>query len=231
MRRQRPTRTTVPRVRACPYRSLVSSTLQRSVHAIADAYAGQSSASAMITPAPMPRALRARQATSEVPGAPNSTDEDDDICEPYTIKQGPSTWEFHLTDPTPGVWTLDYSCNWEGAMTAADMTCTVTLDGSWAEVTEPITSASVVPSGEFASIEGAIKTVAIVQASQTPLSSGASPSASGSSASGSRASGSGASGSAAPTPSTGFAPGRPLPTGAMALVGGAAGVFAAALAL
>jgi hypothetical protein len=180
----------------------------------------------MITPAPMPRALRARQATSEVPGAPNSTDEDDDICEPYTIKQGPSTWEFHLTDPTPGVWTLDYSCNWEGAMTAADMTCTVTLDGSWAEVTEPITSASVVPSGEFASIEGAI-----VQASQTPLSSGASLSASGSNASGSRASGSGASGSAAPTPSTGFVPGRPLPTGAMALVGGAAGVFAAALAL
>jgi hypothetical protein len=116
-------------------------------------------------------------------------------------------------------------------MTAADMTCRVTLDGSWAEVTEPITSASVVPSGEFASIEGAIKTVAIVQASQTPLSSGASPSASGSSASGSRASGSRASGSAAPTPSTGFAPGRPLPTGAMALVGGAAGVFAAALAL
>jgi len=187
------------------------------------------SASAQVTPAPTPRALRARQTVSDSPDS-----DDASLCEPYTIKQGASTWEMHLTDPSPGVWTVDMNCSWKGTMTAADFTCTATVDGNYVEKTDRGTTTTTMPSGSVSEF-GAINTVTVLgasgaAASGTPLSSGASPSASGSNASGSGAARSG-SGTASPTPSTGFAPTRPLPTGAMALVGGAAGVFAAALAL
>jgi hypothetical protein len=207
--------------------------------------------SALPTPAPTARALLKRQALSDDPN-----DEGPSLCEPYTIKQGASTWEMHLTDPSPGLWTVNMNCNWQGAMTAADFTCTATVDGSYVDATDRTVDTTVMSSASVSEYE-AINTVAIVDASQTPLSSGATPTASrsgasgsgpvasgsgpvasgsGPVASGSGASRSGASGSpsgaaATPSPSTGFAPAGPLPTGAMALVGGAVGVFAAALAL
>jgi hypothetical protein len=174
----------------------------------------------MITPAPKHRAMFARQAMSSSP----ETDAGDvSICEPYTIKQGASTWEMHLTDPSPGVWTADMNCNWSGAMTAAALTCTAVVDGSYVAAEEHPTSTYVISEDTVSSF-AAMATVAVVDVSGKPLSSF--PTASGSAASGSSASVS-RSGAAANSPSTGFAPAGPLPTGAMALVGGAAGVFAA----
>jgi hypothetical protein len=205
----------VPREEACPKRRCVSSTLQRSALAMANAYTenGEESASAMITPAPKPRAMFARQAMS------NSPETDDaSFCEPYTIKQGASTWEMHLTDPSPGVWTADMSCNWSGAMTAAALTCTAVLDGSYYQVSERTTSTYVISEDTVSSF-GAMATVAVVDTSGKPLSSFPTAASSGASVSGS--------GAATHSPSTGIAPAGPLPTGAMALVGGAAGVFAA----
>lgn len=96
------------------------------------------------------------------------------------------------------------------------MTCTAALGGSFVDAEAQGTTTSVIPKDEIASME-AFHAVAIV----TPTGSAA---PSGSARPSQSVSGSGA-------PSTGLAPAGPLPTGAMALVGGAAGVFAAALAL
>lgn len=107
-------------------------------------------------------------------------------------------------------------CKWQGAMTDADMTCTGNIDGDLvADETEVKgkTTTSVIPKAEFASLYS-LHPVAIV--TQT----GSAASGSGSAAPSQTPSGSGA-------PSTGLAPAGPMPTGAMALVGGAAGVFAA----
>ena len=136
------------------------------------------------------------------------------LCEPITIKQGSSSAEIHLEDPTEGVWTADVNCVWEGELTAADLTCTATQSGSFAVLNEfeGVTSDVLRASGVAeASI---VQTVSVVQ----PASNSASPTASGSQS------------GSAPT-ATGAAAGAPLPKGVMAFVGGAAGVFAAALAL
>lgn len=180
---------------------------------------------AMPTPAPTAAARLRRQDES------SSDIEDYTFCETYTLIQGPSTYEMHLTDPLPGAWTLDMACKWQGgAITAADLTCTVTQSGSIRGNGGSGVTTSVVSSSELSDME-AFHTVAIVSASggsSSPTAS-ASQTASGSGAalpSGS-ASGSGAAGSR----STGHAPAAAIPTGAVAFVGGAAGVFAAALAL
>ncbi|KAH7402086.1 hypothetical protein DE146DRAFT_454926 [Phaeosphaeria sp. MPI-PUGE-AT-0046c] len=168
-------------------------------------------ASASITPAPRPRF--ARQVESSARGLSTSSagdSEEGDFCEQYTLKQGASTWSFGFKDPTPGLWTVNLECKWQGAITDADMTCTGGSEGSFVDTAALGTSTSVIPKAEISSME-AIQAVTIITAtgaavpSQTP--------------------------SGTATPSKGLGPAGPLPTGAMALVAGAAGVFAAALAL
>ncbi|KAH7072674.1 hypothetical protein BKA63DRAFT_48477 [Paraphoma chrysanthemicola] len=178
---------------------------------------------AVITPAPSPtpRARLARQLSADEP--------DYSFCEPFTLKQGPSTWEFHLTDPSPGAWTVDMGCNWKAAMTAADLTCTYTQSGYVPSPSVRGVSTSIFSKAEASDME-VFQVVTIVTASGA-----ASPSASRTSGSGtsvpSASRSASASGSAAASQSTGLAPAGPLPTGAVALVGGAVGIFAAALAL
>jgi hypothetical protein len=187
-----------------------------------------------------------------------------DDCVPFLLMQGASTYEFHLTDSLPGAWTANMNCNWKGAITAADITCTETNDGFIVDSTERgVVSTSIILKEEIASWEvlsavtietssgaasaSASRTLSSgfgsASASRTPSSgfdsavaaavSGTAASQSGASASRSAASGASASvsGSAVSAPSSGFAAAGPLPTGAIALVGGAAGIFAAALAL
>lgn len=132
-----------------------------------------------------------------------------------------------MTDPLPGAWTVDLNCKWQGASTDADFTCVATID-RFAVTDKAIrgTTTTTLFKDEFPSMQliGAVAVVTssdAASASQTPSASGTksgAPTASGSK------SGSAAAGA---TPSTGLAPAGPLPTGAMALVGGAAGVFAA----
>lgn len=146
--------------------------------------------------------------------------------------QGPSNYQLHLTDPVPGAWTLDMACSWQGgAITEADLTCTVTQSGSVPGFGATGFTSTIVSQSELFEME-AFQTVAVVSASSGSGSPevSASRTASGlgtASLSGSAtASRSGATASS----STGLAPAGPLPTGALALVG-AAGIFAAALAL
>lgn len=145
------------------------------------------------------------------------------FCEPVTIKQGASSVQIHLEDPTKGAWTADVNCAWKGEAATADLTCTATQSGAFPKLqtiegvkTETI-KASDAAEGKM------VQTVAVVG----PSSNSAAPTATGTGAH--NATSASASGSAAPTGNA--AAGGPLPKGVMAFVGGAAGVFAAALAL
>ncbi len=146
------------------------------------------------------------------------------FCEPFTLKQGSSSLEFHMQDPTEGAWTVDMNCSWQGELTSADVSCTATNSGAYAElasvtgVTSETIKASDALEGEM------LQTVAVVQSASNSASLTASGTQSGSA-------NATASGSGAPASSTGGAAGAPLSKGTMAFVGGAAGVFAAALAL
>jgi hypothetical protein len=185
------------------------------------------SAAAAITPAPRARLARQADAMS------STTDGDDDyeLCEPFTLKQGASTWEIHMTDPLPGAWTVDMNCKWQGAITNADLTCVATADGF--AITDKAlrgTTTTTLSKDELSTMEliGAVAVVTSSGAASASASQTTSGAKSGAPAASASKSSSGAAGAA---PSTGFAPAGPLPTGAMALVGGAAGVFVAALAL
>jgi hypothetical protein len=135
------------------------------------------------------------------------------------------------------------SCDWKGALTAADVTCTQTEDGYVIPALHRgVKSVTTYDKGELASFGAFVAFVVMTSSGSTSASASPTPSsssgsavvtaASGASASRSAASGAASvSGSAAPAPSSGFAAAGPLPTGAMALVGGAVGIFAAALAL
>jgi hypothetical protein len=159
-------------------------------------------------PATTPAARLRRQADN------SSSDLENALCEPYTMKQGSETWEIHMTDPTPGEWTVDASCHWKGEMTTADLTCTLTESGKQANI-DGARSETLKPK-DITNL-GLIQTVSVTSASgSAPASNTASPSPSGSDA---------------PAQSTAMAASGPLPTGAMALVGGAAGIFAAVFAL
>jgi hypothetical protein len=164
--------------------------------------AGTLALTPIASPTPTAPARLRRQASGETPEGL--------LCEPYTIKQGASEWEYHLTDPLPGAWTLDAKCSWKGELTAATLTCTMTQSGEFAEEATGVSVLTLEPS-ELSSM-AAIQTVSVITAS-------------GSSASGS------VSGSGAAAQSTAMAPAGPLPTGAIAFVGGAAGMFAAVFAL
>jgi hypothetical protein len=173
----------------------------------------------MAAPTPTAAALLRRQENGLFGG----------FCEPMTIKQGASSVQIHIEDPTKGVYTADINCAWKGDATAADLTCTATQSGSMANAigTEGVTANTIKASD---AAEGKmVQTVAVVG----PASNSAAPTATGSGAHNATGSGApnatSASGSAAPTGNA--AAGGPLPKGVMVFVGGAAGVFAAALAL
>ncbi|KAF2624326.1 hypothetical protein BU25DRAFT_433562 [Macroventuria anomochaeta] len=136
------------------------------------------------------------------------------FCEPITIKQGSSSVEIHLEDPTKGAWTADMNCAWKGELTSADLTCTATQSGSFAKLNdaEGITS-DVLKASEVAEAS-AIQTVSVVQSASNSASATASGSQSGSA-------NATASGSGAPV-ATGAAAGAPLSKGVMAFVGGVA---------
>lgn len=151
--------------------------------------------------------------------------------------------ELHMEDPSPGVWTADMNCAWKGELTSADLTCTVTNTGSFAKTLEADGITVITLKADEISEASALQTIELVQSTSNTASPTASGSRSGSApsatASGSgasvTASGSGApatsSGSVAPAQATGAAARSFIPGSIMAFAGGAAGVFAAALAL
>jgi len=176
------------------------------------------------TPSPTPAPRMRRQ--------DDDSNEDYSFCELYTILQGPETYEMHLTDPTPGAWTMDMACSWQCAMSTADLTCDVTQSGYVPDQADQVASTSVLSQSEIQEME-AYQVVALVTA--TGASSPGSASATGGPSPTGSASGTGATSpsrsqsGAASTPSTGLAPAGSLPT-AMAMMG-AVGIFAAAVAL
>ncbi|KAF1929851.1 uncharacterized protein M421DRAFT_419618 [Didymella exigua CBS 183.55] len=144
----------------------------------------------------------------------------DGLCEPLTIKQASEYAQIQLKDPSEGAWTAEVNCNWKGALGSADLTCTAVQSGVFASVVGAQgTTSAVLKASEIAEAS-VIQTVEVV----SPASNSANPTASGSQ------SGSTKSTTSAPA-SSGAAAGGPHPISAMAFVGGAAGIFAAALAL
>jgi hypothetical protein len=120
-------------------------------------------------------------------------------------------------DPlTPADWIMDASCNWSGATTTADMTCTIIATGqAWG--TDARSEVSTVKASDVASASLMDEHATIVKTV---------------SAGDRRLTGSGPSSSAtAATQSPGHAASLPLPTGALALAEAAAGLYAVALAL
>lgn len=128
--------------------------------------------------------------------------------------------QYHLQDPLAGAWTADMNCAWKGELTAADLTCTVTQSGTFAEIIEAAGVTSTVIKASEVAEASMLQTAAVVTGAATPTASGSQPAGNGT-----------ASGSAPGATATGAAAGGPVPMGAMAFVGGAAGMFVAALAL
>ncbi|KAF9692309.1 hypothetical protein EKO04_009648 [Ascochyta lentis] len=150
------------------------------------------------------------------------------VCEPVTIKQGSSSVEIHLEDPIKGAWTADANCAWKGELTAADLTCTATQSGAFAKILEAEGVTTMTLKASEVSGASVLQTVSVVQAGSNSASTTVSASQSGAQSGSASPT---ASGSGAPGQATGAAAGAPLSKGVMAFVGGAAGVFAAALAL
>lgn len=130
-------------------------------------------------------------------------------CYNYTLVQGPATNEFHLTIPEASI-TNDYNCDWQGEMTTADITCTVTMKGGTHVVGSNGVQTTVLADTmiEESSLIGQMVVVTVEgngSATDTP---------------------------SAPT-STGLAATRPLPTGfgMAAWAGGSAAVLVAAVVL
>ncbi|KZM25445.1 uncharacterized protein EKO05_0008128 [Ascochyta rabiei] len=146
------------------------------------------------------------------------------ICEPMTLKQGSSSMEIQLEDPINGAWTANANCAWKGELTSADLTCTATQSGAFAKILEAEGVTTVILKASEVADASVLHTVSVVQ----PASNSASATPSGSQSASVNAT---ASGSSAPNQATGAAAGAPLSRSVMAFVGGAAGIFAAALAL
>ncbi|KAF1958083.1 hypothetical protein CC80DRAFT_592530 [Byssothecium circinans] len=149
-------------------------------------------------------------------------------CMPYTIVQGPQTWSAHLSYSDASFkMSIDATATWKGEIAkASDVAGSI----SWGGDLTAFNTQGVV-TGPASKMFPTSYAVAVVSASATPTpsgSSGASPAGSGTS---SRPA---SSPSGATTPavnSSGFAASGPLPTGAAAFVGAAAGILGAALAL
>jgi hypothetical protein len=129
--------------------------------------------------------------------------------------QGPSTYEFHLTFAVPGGSVKDdYNCNWEGEMTKADLTCTVSASGKpWFNGGVETTTLS----RDEVQNNTLIAPITIVTAAGNSAPTGSDGPSGGAPQSTSQ--------------SVGFAPAGPLPTGTLGFLGGAAAVFVAAVAL
>lgn len=147
----------------------------------------------------------------------------DGLCEPLTIKQASESVQVQMKDPSEGAWSAELNCNWKGAVESADLTCTATQSGAIPSQLEVAGTTTVTLKASEMAEASVVQTVEVV----SPASNSAKPTASGTQ---SGSASSTVSGFGAPA-ATGAAAGAPLPMGMMAFVGGAAGVFAAALAL
>lgn len=198
---------------SCPGLTLAGASSIRSIASSARSAAG----TLLLTPIAAPSTTAAARLRRQDGGLL------DGLCEPITIKQASESAQIQMNDPSDGVWSAEINCNWKGAMESADLTCTATQSGSIpSEMGVDGTTTTTLKASEVAK-ESVIQTVEVV----SPASNSANPTASGTQ---SGSTNSTASGSGAPA-ATGAAAGAPLPMGMMAFVGGAAGVFAAALAL
>jgi hypothetical protein len=126
-----------------------------------------------------------------------------------------------MTDPIPGAWTVDSNCSWSGALTTAEITCTATQNGT--ALGNNGVSTAIFPHSSLTDME-ALVTATVIAGSVTENASTPLGTPTGSEAPSGSVSGTG-------PQSTGLAPPGPMPTGVMLVVGGAAGLFAAALAL
>ncbi|KAF1950339.1 hypothetical protein CC80DRAFT_240183 [Byssothecium circinans] len=155
-------------------------------------------------------------------------------CEPYTVIQGPETYQFQMTDPKPGQWVIDQKCNWKGDIQKADLTCSLVQSGAVPksldmEVNEKLT----IPASDLITdLRTPFVAVAVVTGSSATSSGSTLVTASSSPPSASGNTSAGFSGGASSSPAVNnFAAAGSLPIGAMAFFVGAAGVFAVALAL
>jgi hypothetical protein len=178
-------------------------------------------------------------------GVPDSVIEKPDWiqCHDYTLVDGPQTYAFHMEQDG---YTVDMDCKWKGEITSADVTCTMAQDGASNSNFEPSTMTETIPHSEITS-DVMFETYTVVSAT------GGSAKETGGSAKESGTGAAAAKTTAAPTgtgekagaptgdaqtgdaqntdDSPGFAPAGPLSKGFVAVVGGAAALLAAAIAL
>lgn len=141
------------------------------------------------------------------------------VCAPFTMLQGPETWEFHLT--VPGVSTRNGACTWTGVFTEVPITCDADAFGEGYSL--PSGTPTVFSQSElrqFTELRFAVATIVEATPTSTPTST-PTPASAGD------ASGPGETGTKA-TGSQGRAPSASLPTGAMLVIGGAAAIAGAA---
>ncbi|KAL1796028.1 hypothetical protein ACET3X_006252 [Alternaria dauci] len=137
-------------------------------------------------------------------------------CTPFTMLQGPETWEFHLT--APGVQTRNGACTWTGVFSEVPITCDADAFGEGFSL--PSGSPTIFSQSElraWTSLRYAVATIVEATPAPTPTPTPANTD----DASGTEGTGTGSTGS------KGRAPGASLPTGAM-LIGGAAAIGGAA---
>ncbi|KAI4941671.1 hypothetical protein J4E91_010545 [Alternaria rosae] len=136
-----------------------------------------------------------------------------DGCIPFTMLQGPETWEFHMT--ITSAITRNGACTWTGVLTEVPVTCDADFyneKNSILSGTPTIFSQSELRA--WSNLRFAMATIVGATSTPTPAST--------SEASGAKETGVEAS------DSEGRAPGMPLPTGAILMVGGAAAFGGAA---
>lgn len=148
------------------------------------------------------------------------------------MTQGPEIFELHMTDPRPGVWTVDYNCSWNGKFGNVDVTCIINNKGSLARDQDlPATLSSVFKPEDYTDYFTSA-TVAVVTDTGSAGTDSARPTTSTTSTTHTTPATPTAASSSSDVPSSSnFVAVGPLPTGAAVLVGAAAGILAAALAL
>jgi hypothetical protein len=148
-------------------------------------------------------------------------------CAPFTMLQGPETWEFHMT--VPGMKTRNGACAWTGVFTEVPITCDADL--TWpgytdsSDTLEGVTIRSGSPTvfprvetGDWSTLRYAVATIVEATPKPTPTT----PPANTGDLSGA------AETETKTTGSEGRALGASRPTGVMLMVGGAAAIGGAA---
>ncbi|KAG9195046.1 hypothetical protein G6011_00166 [Alternaria panax] len=138
-------------------------------------------------------------------------------CTPFTMLQGPETWEFHLA--APGVQTRNGACTWTGVFSEVPITCDAEAIAE--SFTIPSGSPTVFSQSELRAWTSPRYAIATIVEATPALTSTPTPASTGD-ASGARGTGT------EPTGSEGRAPGASLPTAVMLMVGAAAAVGGAA---